>query len=249
MSSARLPGMKLPHAAGHSTPSPEGSVTPSARRVSTPCADPSTPPARTPLTPCPEGSGPRPRTLFVGLTALLGVAIIVANLWGLFVRELAWNLLLSVVIACAIGLTARRCGRDTPLLVKLTDTGAWLLMLGLAFEAYQGGIRKDDPTYSYYFVTSGLAFYMLSTLYIICDVYCMRRLMAPLTMAGKNPMIAYVATSLLIVPLLNLLGIGDQHIDFWASTPFLGFMRGLLLTVLAVAVAAAFTKAKWFWRT
>lgn len=187
--------------------------------------------------------------LCVALTAILGVAVIVVNLWGLFVREMGWNLLLSAIVIAAVAVTSRRCGRETPLLVRLTNAGAFLLLLGLAFEAYQGGIRKDDPTYSYYFVTSGLAFYMLSTLYIVCDVYRMRRLMSPLTMAGKNPMIAYVATSLFIVPVLDLLGIGDQHIDFWASTPFLGFMRGFLLTVLAVATAAFFTRIKWFWRT
>ena len=41
---------------------------------------------------------------------------------------------------------------------KLFVAGAYLLMLGLFFEAYEGGIRKDDSTYSYYFVTAGLAF-------------------------------------------------------------------------------------------
>ena len=30
-------------------------------------------------------------------------------------------------------------------------------MLGLVFESYEGGIKKDHPTLSYYFITSGLA--------------------------------------------------------------------------------------------
>lgn len=185
----------------------------------------------------------------VAVVAIGGVAVIVANLWGLFVRELVANLLLTGVIVAVIGIAARCSGKLAPLLRRLTNVGAMLLLLGLAFEAYQGGIRKDDPTYSYYFVTSGLAFYLITTLYIVCDVYRCRRLMSPLTMAGKNPMIAYVAVNLLIMPVLDLLGIGDQLLDFWSSTPFWGFMRGLLLTVLAVAVAAAFTRIKWFWRT
>lgn len=191
----------------------------------------------------------RRSSLSIAMVALLGVIMIVVNLWGLFVRELVWNLAASAALAALVALFARKGGEQSPLLVKLTNAGAMLLFLGLAFEAYQGGIRKDDPTYSYYFVTSGLAFYLIATLYIVCDVYCWRRLVSPLTMAGKNPMIAYVAVSLLIMPVFNLLGIGDQFLDFWASTPFLGFMRGLLLTILAVAVAAAFTRIKWFWRT
>ena len=37
----------------------------------------------------------------------------------------------------------------------------FLLLLGLCFEAYEGGIKKDISTYSYYFVCSGLALFCL----------------------------------------------------------------------------------------
>lgn len=185
----------------------------------------------------------------IAAVAILGVGIIVVNLWGLFVRDLVTNLWLSAIVTALIALFARRAGEQAPLLTRLTNAGAALLFLGLAFEAYQGGIRKDDPTYSYYFVTSGLAFYLIATLYIVCDVYRWRTAMSPLTLAGKNPMIAYVAVNLLIMPVLDLCGIGDQYLDFWASTPFWGFMRGVVLTALAVAVAAGFSRIRWFWRT
>ena len=39
---------------------------------------------------------------------------------------------------------------------KLFRAGTYLILLGLAFEAYEGGIRKDPSTYSYYFLASGL---------------------------------------------------------------------------------------------
>lgn len=185
----------------------------------------------------------------VAVVALLGVGIIVCNLWGLFVRDLTGNLLLSVIVTSIIAVAARTSGSLSPILTRLTNAGAFLLFLGLAFEAYQGGIRKDDPTYSYYFVTSGLACYMITTLYIICDVYGKRTLMSPLTLAGKNPMIAYVAASLFIMPVLNFYGLGDQHLDFWESTWYWAVGRGVLLTALSVAVAAFFSWIKWFWRT
>lgn len=191
----------------------------------------------------------RQSNIGIAIVAIGGVAIIVANLWGLFVRDLVGNLLLTVIVTSVIAFFARRAGEQSPLLTKLTNAGAALLFLGLMFEAYQGGIRKDDPTYSYYFVTSGLAFYLITTLYIVCDVYLWRKAMSPLTMAGKNPMIAYVAVNLFIMPVLDLLGIGDQYLDFWASTPFWGLMRGVVLTALAVAVAAGFSRIRWFWRT
>ena len=180
---------------------------------------------------------------------ILSIAVIVVNLWGLFTRNLVANLLLSATIMGAASWLARRSGTYAPLMRRLCDSAAFMLLLGLMFEAYQGGIRKDDPTFSYYFATSGLAFYCLTALYILCDIYRRRRLTAPLTMAGKNPMIAYVATSLFVIPVLDILGIGDQHVDFWASNQWLAFARGALLTTLATLVAMYFTKIKWFWRT
>ena len=47
---------------------------------------------------------------------------------------------------------------DTERLYKSLFTWAiYWLILGLFFEPYEGGIRKDKATVSYYFVTSGLA--------------------------------------------------------------------------------------------
>lgn len=185
----------------------------------------------------------------IAATLILCIAIIVINLWGLFTRHLVANLAVSSAVIGATAVTARMSGHWRPLFLKLTNAGAFLLLLGLMIEAFQGGIRKDDPTFSYYFVTSGLAFYCLTALYILCDIYRLNKLTAPLTMAGKNPMIAYVAVSLLIMPVLDLIGIGSNYTGFWASDPWLGLARGVILTILATAVAMFFTKIKWFWRT
>ncbi|MCM1532974.1 MAG: hypothetical protein NC114_12005, partial [Ruminococcus flavefaciens] len=108
---------------------------------------------------------------------------------------------------------------------------------------------KDHPTFSYYFVTSGLAFYCMSMLVIVCDFYRWRVLTAPFTLAGKNPMIAYVAPSMLIFPVLNLLGIGDAAVPFWSSCWMLAVGRGVLCTAIAIAIAAIFSRIKLYWRT
>ena len=57
---------------------------------------------------------------------------------------------------------------------------------------------EGSLTYSYYFVTSGLAFMALLAFIVICDVYRCEKLMKPLEMAGKNPMIAYILLSICI---------------------------------------------------
>ena len=131
---------------------------------------------------------------------------------------------------------------------KLFIAGAYLLMLGLFFEAYEGGIRKDHSTYSYYFVTTGLAFFALTAFSIMCDIYRWNWLRTPLEMAGKNPMIAYVACGLCISPLFGLLGI-DQLLTYLETGPWLGFLRGVIMTSLATLLAMFFTRINWFWRT
>lgn len=192
-------------------------------------------------------SGRAPRAIWLIFATC--VAIIVANLWGLFTRHLVANLLVSVALCGVASLLCRLSGHQRPLMTRLVNYGTLLLMMGLAVEAFQGGIRKDDPTFSYYFATAGLATFCLLALYILCDVFKHRRLCAPLTMAGKNPMIAYVAVNLLIMPLFDLIGIGDRYLGFWSSDPWLGLTRGVILTILATLVAMFFTRIKWFWRT
>jgi predicted acyltransferase len=123
-----------------------------------------------------------------------------------------------------------------------------LLLLGLFFEAYEGGIRKDHSTFSYYFVTSGLAFMALLAFSVICDYFRCRKSTAFLTMAGQNPMIAYVASSLAILPLLHITHL-LPWIDAFGNNPWLGFLRGVVITALVALLTMFFTKIKWFWRT
>ena len=131
---------------------------------------------------------------------------------------------------------------------NLFTTGSYLVLLGLFFEAYQDGIKKDPSTYSYYFLTSGLAFMAMIVFHIICDYYKYRRAASFLVMSGQNPMIAYVATGLFTVPLLSLTGIYSVF-DFFQHNAWLGFLQGVILTAIAVLVTMFFTKIKWFWRT
>ena len=131
---------------------------------------------------------------------------------------------------------------------NLFTAGSYLVLLGLFFEAYQDGIKKDPSTYSYYFLTSGLAFMAMIVFLVICDYYKCRRSTSFLVMSGQNPMIAYVATGLLTMPLLSLTGIYSVF-DYFQHNAWLGFLQGVILTAIAVLVTMFFTKIKWFWRT
>lgn len=131
---------------------------------------------------------------------------------------------------------------------RLSSAGAYLLLLGLCLESYEGGIRKDDVTLSYLFVTCGLAFYALLLLTVVCDHWHVRWLCAPLEMVGKNPMVAYVSASMVIIPVLILTHI-YPYIDALSSQPLTGFLKGVLLTALCMALTAWFTHKRLFWKT
>lgn len=85
------------------------------------------------------------------------------NMWGLFTRHLTANLLLTVALGGAAWLLLRRPRTETEgLLARLVSTGFFWLLLGLAFEAFEGGIKKDHATISYFFVTVGLASFVVT---------------------------------------------------------------------------------------
>ncbi|MCH5215313.1 MAG: DUF5009 domain-containing protein [Muribaculaceae bacterium] len=184
--------------------------------------------------------------LLIPINVLL---LLLSNLWGLYTRELVANFVISIALVASLFYCANVCGSNRKLFLNLARWGAYFLILGLFFEAYEGGIRKDDSTYSYYFVTSGLAFYCLIGFVMLCDVLKYDKIMSPLTMAGKNPMIAYVGTSIFIMPVLQLLHILPWMLENMTTRAIPGFLYGVILTSLDVLIAMYFTKIKWFWRT
>jgi predicted acyltransferase len=126
--------------------------------------------------------------------------------------------------------------------------GAYWMVLGLFLEPYEGGIRKDKATVSYYFVTSGLANWILIGFSIIIDSFKRERWLGLLIETGRNPMIAYAGVNNFINPLFALTGLA-AILDQWASTPWRGFWRGVLVTLSMAVVTTLLTRKKIFWRT
>ena len=186
------------------------------------------------------------RVLLMSLAAL---AIVVVNLVCLYSRWLVANLFITALLLAVLMLLI---GKDDSALQRywrsLFNAGAVLLMLGLFFEAYQGGVRKDDSTYSYYFITSGLAFLTLLPLSVICDVRRKEWFSKPLELVGGNPMLAYVATSVLVMPVFNLLKI-TPLLDAMVVGPWTGALRGIIVTACSVSIAALFSRFKLYWKS
>ena len=180
--------------------------------------------------------------------AFIAVCLILCNLFGLFTRFLLFNIISSAILCGLAWYYGSKLQDHNGLFKKLTRAGSYLLLLGLFLEAYEGGIKKDPSTYSYYFVTSGLAFYMLVCFTVLARQKYLTHMIQYLSLNGKNPMVAYVAGSLLVLPLLAL----SHTRIFWdgmVQNAWMGFLKGVFFTGAVSLVTILFVKKKWFWKT
>ena len=184
----------------------------------------------------------------IGITLVLCLLLIIANLYGLYMRYLVTNLMVTSVLLLGLFFVVKGKSRTPVLWRKLYHLGSYILLLGLFLESFQGGIRKDDTTLSYLFVTTGLACFALIIFSILCDVYRFKILTKPLTMIGQNPMLAYVSAELVIMPILHLLGL-NTYLDLLNNGAATGFLRGVIVTALSLIFTLFFSKLKLFWRT
>lgn len=187
------------------------------------------------------------RTYLSGIS-LLCISIILVNVYNLYMRYLVLNVVVTILLLGLLYWLLKRKHEHVIYWRKMFAFGAYLLLLGLCFEAFEGGIRKDHATFSYYFVTSGLAFIAMITFSIWCDIYKVNFLTKPLVYAGQNPMIAYVTPQLVIMPVLKLTGL-SAYLTLLESNAWLGFLRGVIITLLTVLITLIFTRLKCFWRT
>jgi len=187
--------------------------------------------------------------IYYRIIGILAFALVVSSTTLLFGRYLLLNFSLSVLIIIAIYWLFKKNGEDgNKQLTYFFKAGAYLLLLGLFFEAYEGGIKKDHSTYSYYFVTSGLAFFMLIAFSTLIQSKIGGVISNYLSLNGRNPLLAYVTGSLLLMPILQLTGV-NTFFDGMNSNALLGFLKGIIFTGIVSLVTVFCTKRGWFWKT
>ncbi|WAC41768.1 DUF5009 domain-containing protein [Pedobacter sp. SL55] len=179
--------------------------------------------------------------------AVVAIALVVVNLWGLFIRNLEINLIINL-FGCACLLFLAKDVKHSELVSNMIKVGTYLLLLGLFFEAYEGGIKKDFSTYSYYFVCSGLSFLTLLAFSLIEKLGYLKAMTNFLADNGKNPMIAYTAGNLLLIPLLKITSL-STYLDAMNTSAFIGFARGIIFTGVVALITVLFTRLKFFWKT
>jgi predicted acyltransferase len=181
--------------------------------------------------------------------ALLMCLMVLLALVGLKAR---WLLPTTLALFCMCGLgwwLMQVPGDATErFLRQLFGWGIFWLVLGLCFEPYEGGIKKDKATMSYYFVTTGLALAMLIFFTIVIEIFKGRRWVQLLIDNGQNPMIVYAGINNFIIPVLALIGV-EKLLDRIVVTPWLGFLKGLIITLLLAICVSVCTRKRIFWRT
>lgn len=191
----------------------------------------------------------RTEVLRPALLASGAMLIVVLCLIGLYNRWSFATFAIEAVLCVAMLVIAKKTKTaDASLWRELIVFGTVLLMAGLCFEPFEGGIKKDGPTFSYLLVTGGLASYALLFFHVVCDYFGRQKSTAFLWMNGRNPMVAYVAGDLLLMPLLSLLGVA-KYLSVFHSSPFLGFLQGVVLTAAVMLITMFFTSRRVFWRT
>ena len=174
--------------------------------------------------------------------------IVIVNLYCLYMRYMGLNIVLNLLLLLGGWVILRRLSGYGSLWRNLFIMGTFMILLGLAIEPFEGGIKKDPVTFSYLFTTTGLSFMTLIFFSVICDFFRCYKGTAFLVMSGQNPMVAYVADGLFIYPILMLCGVWE-YFSIFSQSPLLGFLQGVIITSIAVLVTMFFTKINFLWRT
>ena len=182
----------------------------------------------------------------------VGLVAPVVACWGLFARDtIATGLSLIVGGLALLFVTRQPAGSIETLIFRLIRFGFGLVLLGVLAEPIGGGIRKDEPTLSYFLLTAGLAFWLLAALEVVFDLTQKGKWLRLVTGTGMNPILGYITITNCVIAVDGLLGYTE-----WLSSTSLNaypwvvaLLSGGLKTVLVAVIATAFTRRKIFLRT
>lgn len=185
---------------------------------------------------------------YAGLAILLfaTTALTIILLKGRYVTELILCQIPLLLIANK--LVSQPVSSLETMINNVYKWGMYMLAVGMLFEPYEGGIKKDPATMSYFFVAGGLAILMLIVLTVIIEVFNKKKYLQLLIDNGQNPMIAYTAGGNLVGTTLVVLGI-NAYMKNALSTPWPFFVYSVIFTLLVALSVSYCTRHKIFWRT
>lgn len=192
----------------------------------------------------------RPARWNIWVILFLLFVSVVSNLVCLYSRYLELNIVLNILYGISLYYLLRNPSHSIcRLYYGLFQWGVAWLLLGNVFEAFEGGIRKDHATMSYFFVTAGLAIFTLIFFSIVIDYFENKKIFRAVTEIGQNPMAAYVAGTFFVVPVLTFTGLMPYINKIYEITPWFGLVKGLIITGGMIVVTVVTVRKKLFWKT
>ena len=175
---------------------------------------------------------------------IIALAAMLVQLWGLFTRHILADFIISAVLGAAfVVLTFKRRN----IMTWMGYFGFAFMLVGIIFDPIDGGITKDHCNLSYMLTTTGMT--ALTGAFVLALELKWQIKGRGLSGCGQNPMLAYTVTNFLTGPILTICGITAWLDAISVGSPFWGVVRGLVFTLLMVAVTCFFTKKKMFWRS
>ena len=178
------------------------------------------------------------------VAGIIALAAMLVQLWGLFTRHIAADFIISAVMG---GVFVLLTWKRRNIMTWLGYFGFAFMLAGIIFDPIDGGITKDHCNLSYMLTTTGMT--ALTGAFVLALELKWNIKGRGLSGCGQNPMLAYTVTNFLTGPVLAMIGVGAWLDTISLGSPFWGVIRGLVYTLLMVAVTCFFTKKKLFWRS
>ena len=178
------------------------------------------------------------------IAGILALAAMLVQLWGLFTRHIIADFIISAVLGAGFVLMT---WKRRSIISYLGYFGFAFMLTGILFDPIDGGITKDYCNLAYMLTTTGMT--ALTGAFVLALELKWHIKGRGLSGCGQNPMLAYGVTNFVTGPVLAMIGAGAWLDTMCLGSPFWGVVRGLVYTLLMVAITCFFTNRKIFWRS
>ena len=139
--------------------------------------------------------------------------------------------------------------KKAPQYVPLLFLGGLLILSGLWIEGFEPGLTKVPCSFSYCFVSGGIAILLLLWLHYLSEFFPRGVLSGIFSGAGANPLLSYVAHGMFVVPLMRITYL--QVVYQWARPadyPWVGTLSAFLVVLFTMWLVSLVSRKKIYWR-
>lgn len=183
------------------------------------------------------------------ITTLIFSCLALFSMWLVIALYNRWSLLLYITTPIILTGFYLAIKKHLPHYLLLFKICAYMILIGLILEPVEGGIKKDPVTASYLFITGGISICWLCFLEFICRKSENLYIVKLFSSAGSNPLLAYVATTWFVLPLLQVSFLIIPYNWLYPDGyHWVGVIRAIILVLIVMSLVAWASRKKIFWR-